>query len=149
MSHTTGGNRWLRGTLTECAWAAAAKKNCFIKDKFWRITSKSGGKKAPAIVAIAHTLLSLIYQALGTGAQAECAGQGRRRDSYCAQALDSKRHHLNTGVGVPPANVSNCEHFAVTAMRVQCGELPFNYSPEHGHDWTKVFGLPLCVDRTP
>jgi transposase len=66
-SHTTGGNRWLRGTLTECAWAAAAKKNCFIKDKFWRITTKSGGKKAPAVVAIAHTLLILIYQALNTG----------------------------------------------------------------------------------
>jgi transposase len=65
-SHTTGGNRWLRGTLTECAWAAAAKKNCFIKDKFWRITTKSGGKKAPAVVAIAHTLLILIYQALNT-----------------------------------------------------------------------------------
>src|SRR5215471_21220526 len=44
-SHTTGGNRWLRGTLTECAWAAAAKKNCFLKDKFWRITTKSGGRK--------------------------------------------------------------------------------------------------------
>src|SRR5438034_9190869 len=57
-SHTTGGNRWLRGTLTECAGAAAAKKNCFIKDKFWRITSKSGGKKAPAIVAIAHIIES-------------------------------------------------------------------------------------------
>jgi len=66
-SHTTGGNRWLRGTLTECAWAAAAKKNCFIKDKFWRITTKSGGKKAPAVVGIAHTLLILIYQALSTG----------------------------------------------------------------------------------
>jgi hypothetical protein len=59
--------RWLRGTLTECAWAAAAKKNCFIKDKFWRITTKSGGKKSPAVVAIAHTLLILIYQALITG----------------------------------------------------------------------------------
>jgi len=66
-SHTTGGNRWLRGTLTECAWAAAAKKNCFIKDKFWRITTKSGGKKAPAVVAIAHTLLILIYHVLRTG----------------------------------------------------------------------------------
>src|SRR5258707_2262141 len=31
----TGGNRWLRGALT--AWAAAAKKNCFLKEKFWRI----------------------------------------------------------------------------------------------------------------
>ena len=66
-SHTTGGNRWLRGTLTECAWAASAKKNCFIKDKFWRIITKSGGKKPPAVVAIAHTLLILIYQALLTG----------------------------------------------------------------------------------
>ena len=29
-SRTTGGNPWWRGALTECAWAAAAKKNCFI-----------------------------------------------------------------------------------------------------------------------
>jgi transposase len=66
-SHTTRGNQWLRGTLTECAWAASAKKNCFLKDKFWRITTKSGGKKSPAVVAIAHTLLILTYQVLITG----------------------------------------------------------------------------------
>jgi transposase len=65
-SRTTGGNPWLRSALTECAWAAAAKKNCFLKDKFWRITSKSGGEKAPAIVAVAHTLLLLAYQVLQT-----------------------------------------------------------------------------------
>jgi transposase len=63
-SHTTGGNPWLRSALTECAWAAAAKKNCFIKEKFWRIASKSGGTKAPALIAVAHTLLGLIYQVL-------------------------------------------------------------------------------------
>jgi len=66
-SHTTGGNRWLRGTLTECAWAAAAKKDCFLKEKFWRITTKSGGKKSPAVIAIAHSLLILTYQVLRTG----------------------------------------------------------------------------------
>jgi hypothetical protein len=33
-SHTTGGKPWIRGTLMECAWAASAKKNCFLKDKF-------------------------------------------------------------------------------------------------------------------
>jgi len=65
-SHTTGGNPWLRSALTECAWAAAAKKDCFLKDKFWRITSKSGGHKAPAIVAVAHLLLLLAYQVLRT-----------------------------------------------------------------------------------
>ena len=66
-SRTTGGNRWLRNTLTECAWAAAATKNCFLKDKFWRLTTKRGGKKPPALIAVAHTVLALIYQVLSTG----------------------------------------------------------------------------------
>lgn len=66
-SHTTGGNPWLRGALTECAWAAAAKKNCFIREKFWRISSKSGGKKTAALVAVAHTILQLVYEVLRTG----------------------------------------------------------------------------------
>jgi transposase len=65
-SRTTGGNPWLRSALTECAWAAAARKNCFLKDKFWRITSKSGGRKAPAIVGVAHILLLLAYQVMRT-----------------------------------------------------------------------------------
>jgi hypothetical protein len=63
-SRTTGGNPWLRAALTECAWAAAAKKDCFLKGKFWRIVTKSGGEKAPAIIAVAHTLLLLVYQVL-------------------------------------------------------------------------------------
>lgn len=66
-SHTTGGNPWLRSALTECAQAAAKKKGCFLKDKFWRIVTKSGGKKSPAVVAVAHTLLLLVYQVLSTG----------------------------------------------------------------------------------
>jgi transposase len=66
-SRTTGGNPWLRGALTECAWAAAAKKNCFIREKFWRLTTKAGGKKNSALVAVAHTLLQLIYEVLRTG----------------------------------------------------------------------------------
>jgi transposase len=66
-SRTTGGNPWLRGALTECAWAAAAKKNCFIREKFWRLTTKSGGKKNSALIAVAHTMLQLIYEVLRTG----------------------------------------------------------------------------------
>jgi transposase len=63
----TGGNPWLRGALTECAWAAAAKKNCFLKEKFWRLTTKSRGKKNSALVAVAHTILQLVYEVLRTG----------------------------------------------------------------------------------
>lgn len=66
-SRTTGGNPWLRGALTECAWAAAAKKDCFIRERFWRLAAKSGGKKTSALVAVAHTMLHLIYQTLLTG----------------------------------------------------------------------------------
>jgi len=66
-SHTTRGNPWLRGTLTECAWAAAAKKNCFLKEKFWAIAAKHGGKKAPALVAVAHGMLKLVFQVIATG----------------------------------------------------------------------------------
>jgi transposase len=65
-SRTTRGDPWLRAALTECAWAAAAKKDCFLKGKFWRIVTKSGGEKAPAIIAVAHTLLVLVYQVLQT-----------------------------------------------------------------------------------
>ena len=90
-SHTTGGNRWLRGTLTECAWAAAAKKDCFLKDKFWRITTKSGGKKSPAVIAIAHSLLILTYQVLSTG-QAYQEKQAPVSDPRHKQRMI--RHHI-------------------------------------------------------
>ena len=66
-TRTTKGNPWLRSALTECAWAAAATKNCFLKEKFWRIASRSGGKKAPAVVAVAHNLLVIVYEVLSTG----------------------------------------------------------------------------------
>ena len=56
-SRTPGGNPWLGSTLTECAWAAAAIKNSYLKEKFWRIVGRSAGQKAPALVAVAPSLL--------------------------------------------------------------------------------------------
>src|SRR5262249_41168540 len=66
-NHTTGGDPWLRSALTECAWADANLKTCFLKEKFWRVATKHGGKKAPAVVAVAHTLAHVIYDVLATG----------------------------------------------------------------------------------
>jgi transposase len=65
-SKTTKGNRWLRGTLIESAWGASGKKNCFLKQKFWRLATKKQ-RKPPATMAIAHTLLVLCYQVLKSG----------------------------------------------------------------------------------
>lgn len=57
-------NRWLRTTLVECAWAASKKKDCFLKDRFWRLAAR--GKKR-ALVAVAHTILILAYRSLSSG----------------------------------------------------------------------------------
>jgi len=54
---------WLRTTLVECAWAASKKKDCFLKDRFWRLAAR--GKKR-ALVAVAHTVLVLVYRSLST-----------------------------------------------------------------------------------
>ena len=67
-SRTTGGNPWLRSSLVECSWAASVKRNCFLREKFWRIVSKSREhNKGSALIAVAHTLLQLIFQVLSTG----------------------------------------------------------------------------------
>ncbi len=86
----THGNRWLQAMLTECAWAATTKKNCFLKEKYWRIQSKTH-QKGTAVRAVSHTLLQLLYKVLTTGERYEERGQvpldERRRERLV-------RHHV-------------------------------------------------------
>ena len=42
---TTRGNRWLNGMLTQCAWAAASKKGCYFKAKFWRLAAQGKSER--------------------------------------------------------------------------------------------------------
>jgi transposase len=101
-SRTTGGNPWLRGTLTESAWAAAATKNCFLKDKFWRLTSKSGGKKPPALMAIAHQLLILVYQVLHTGQPYQERGTSALDETHRQRLIRHHFHRLGKlGIAIP------------------------------------------------
>lgn len=60
----SGGNRWLRGALTEGAWGISRKKDCHLREKFWRIAAKS---KPKAVVAVAHDVLVLAYFVLQRG----------------------------------------------------------------------------------
>jgi transposase len=61
---TPRGNKWARTTLVECAWAAAAKKDCHLKERFRRLCVK--GRK-PALIAIAHSLAVIVHRTLSTG----------------------------------------------------------------------------------
>lgn len=59
------GNPHLRTALVEAAWSARNKKGSYLKDKFRRLASRRGRKRAA--VAIAHKLLVCAYHVLRTG----------------------------------------------------------------------------------
>lgn len=53
------GNKWLKATLGEIAWAAARTKGTYLSEHFKRLCRRKAKKKA--IVATAHTCLVIIY----------------------------------------------------------------------------------------
>jgi transposase len=61
---TNKGNRWLRRTLANAAWAAARTKDTYFSSAFRRWCSRRGKKKAT--VALAHAMLVVIYEMLKT-----------------------------------------------------------------------------------
>ena len=56
---TTKGCSWLRATLGEIAWAASITKGSYLSAHYKRLCRRIGKKKA--IVAVAHTMLVMIY----------------------------------------------------------------------------------------
>ncbi len=66
QSSSTGqGNPWLRAALTEAAWAASHTKATYLSAQYHRLAAKRGAKRA--IVALAHTILIIIYSMLRNG----------------------------------------------------------------------------------
>jgi len=74
--------------------AASKKKNCFLKERFWRLAAR--GKKR-ALIAIAHTILVLVYRSLTSGQQYQERGSAevdettRRRLGRLGIAVSSLR----------------------------------------------------------
>jgi transposase len=61
---TRRGSPWLREALTEAARAAARTKNTFLSSQYRRIAARRGSNRAA--VAVAHTILVIIYHILKT-----------------------------------------------------------------------------------
>jgi transposase len=59
---TPKGNTYLRAALVQAAWGATMKKNCYLSSQFFRLVKRLGRKKA--LVAVAHSLLVIIYHVL-------------------------------------------------------------------------------------
>ena len=57
----------LKEILIEVAWAGVKTKGSYYKDKYYRLKSRRGAKKA--IVAIAHSILKAIYFIIKYGSE--------------------------------------------------------------------------------
>src|SRR5258708_709009 len=58
------GNKWLRRTLCQAAWAVTRKKDCYLAAQFRRLAARRGMKRA--VMAVAHTILIIVYTMLKT-----------------------------------------------------------------------------------
>jgi len=62
---TGRGNPWLRSALVESAWAASRTRETYLSAQYHRLAARRGAKRA--IVALAHTILVILYHLLRTG----------------------------------------------------------------------------------
>ena len=59
------GNRWLKRTLIQAAWAAVRKKGSYFRGQYHRIAARRGRK--PALLAVAHSLLVIYWHMMKRG----------------------------------------------------------------------------------
>jgi transposase len=62
QTQTRTGNNHLKTVLCECAWAASRTRKTRLSARYWNWVKRLGKKKA--LVALAHTLIRMIYHIL-------------------------------------------------------------------------------------
>ena len=86
---TRKGNRWLRATLNQTAWAASAKKNSAFQLRFQKLKIRRGAQRA--VTAVAHAQLIALYWTLRNGTPYQEHTRQIDQDRKEAQI----RHHLS------------------------------------------------------
>jgi transposase len=61
----TPGNRWLKRTLAQAAWAASHTKNTYLASQYRRLAGRRGKKRA--LIAVGHSILVIFYHMLKEG----------------------------------------------------------------------------------
>jgi transposase len=88
-ARTRRGNAWLKAALTEAAWAAVRCKTGYLPAQYGRLVGRRGRKRA--IVAVAHTLVHIVYHMVTTGRSYQDLGgdyfEQRDRDGAERRAL--------------------------------------------------------------
>jgi transposase len=93
------GNRWLRAALVQAAWAASHSKGTYLQAQYRRLAARRGRKRA--LVAVAHSLLHIVYHVLKGGrCYAELGGdyfdrrEGERLTRHLVRRLESLGHRV-------------------------------------------------------
>ena len=102
---TTAGNQWLRRAMIETARAAVRTKGSYFGAQYRQIARRRGPNKAA--VAVAHSLIELVWHLLSTGEVFEDLGddyfQTRRDPERQAQRLVSQLENLGFTVSITAA----------------------------------------------
>jgi transposase len=87
--HTTKGNSWLRAVMVESAWSASMKIGSYFRARYQRLLPRTGKKRA--VVAVAHSMLTLIHQMLSTNTPYRKAAEEKAYERGKQRYI---RHHL-------------------------------------------------------
>ena len=98
------GNRWLKRSLVQAAWAAGRSKNTYLASQY-RHLARHGRKKA--LVAVAHSMLVIFYHMLKNGNKYADLGadwfdrlEPERLTRYYVKRLESLGHQVTLDPGV-------------------------------------------------
>lgn len=101
---TRKGNVYVRGALTQAAWAAARAKQTDLSAQFRRLTTRLGERRA--LVAVGHSILIIVWHLLSEKASYQELGgdyfDRRNADVYRVKLI-RKLEALGLKVAVEPA----------------------------------------------
>lgn len=83
-SKTNHGDKHVKATLVEAAWAASRKKGTFFMERFNRLRVRKSQKRA--LIAVGHSLLAAVHYVLSTGGKYKELG-----DKYVPDKIEKKR----------------------------------------------------------
>ena len=100
------GNRWLRRAMSQAAWAASRTKNTYFAAQYRRLVGRRGKKRA--IIAVAHSLLTVLYHMLATSSPYSELGPDffdklspERTKRYHVRRLQSLGYHVTLEATIP------------------------------------------------
>lgn len=102
-SRTPKGNKWIRRTLTQAAWAATKRKGGYLSAQYRQLSARRGKKRA--IVALGHTILVAAYHMLKDEVDYRDLGSDyfdQRRRTRTTQHLVNRLESLGYEVKLEP-----------------------------------------------